>query len=106
MLYEHVVVVLKFFLMGSMPRLSGYINSMARAQKLYMEVNAPNEPAPLGNVDDNDAYDGDVNDAQSKQHYFVTQFLESNAKDTADAIRASCERPHLFQLLPPQESSL
>lgn len=29
---------------------------MGRAQQLYMRVNATNEPAPLGNVDDNDAY--------------------------------------------------
>jgi hypothetical protein len=79
---------------------------MGRAQQLYMRVNATNEPAPLGCVDDNDAFDGDVHDAQTKLHYFVTQYLESHAKDTAAAIRDTCERPDAFSLMPIQDSSL
>jgi hypothetical protein len=79
---------------------------MGRAQQLYMRVNATNEPAPLANVDDNDAYDGDVNDAQTKQHYFVTQYLQSHAQETAAAIRDKCERPNEFCLMPIEDSSL
>ncbi len=79
---------------------------MGRAQQLYMRVNATNEPAPLGNVDDNDAYEGDVNDAQTSQHYFVTQYLETHAKDTAAAIRNKCEKPESFSLMPIEDSSL
>jgi hypothetical protein len=105
MLYEHILVILKFFLMGSLSRVSDYINDMSRAQQRYMQNNAMNEPAPLCNVDDNDAFDGDVN-AVAKQHYFVTQYLEATAKDTADAIRATCERPDSFPEFPNEESSL
>ena len=50
MLYEHIVVVLKFFLMGSFPRVSKYVSDMARAQQPYLQVNAMNEPAPLGSI--------------------------------------------------------
>jgi hypothetical protein len=105
---------------------------MGRAQQLYMRVNATNEPAPLGNVDDNDAYvaffpqcvfvtmcfcnvrcsyDGDVTLAQTNQHFFVTQFMASHAttKETAAAIRDTCERPDAlshFALMPIEDSSL
>ena len=78
---------------------------MSRAQQRYMQTNATNEPAPLSNVDDNDAYDGDVN-AVAQKHYFVTQYLETTAKDTADAIRTKCEQPDSFLILPFEESSL
>ena len=81
-----------------------YINEMSRAQQRYMQTNATNEPAPLSNVDDNDAFDGDVN-AVARKHYFVTQYLETTAKDTADAIRTKCEQPD-FPVLPVEESSL
>jgi hypothetical protein len=50
MLYEHIVAVLKFFLMGSFPRVSKYVSDMARAQQPYLQVNAMNEPAPLGSI--------------------------------------------------------
>jgi hypothetical protein len=70
-----------------------------------MQTNAMNEPAPLSNVDDNDAFDGDVN-AVAPNHYFVTQHLEMAAKDTAAAIRTTCEHPDTFETLPVEESSL
>jgi hypothetical protein len=37
MLYEHVLVILKFVLMGSMSRFSQYINDMMRCHELYSQ---------------------------------------------------------------------
>ena len=34
-MYEHVLVILKFVLMGSMSRFSQYINEMMRCHELY-----------------------------------------------------------------------
>jgi hypothetical protein len=47
-----------------------------------------------------------VNDTQTSQHYFVTQYLETHAKDTAAAIRNKCEKPESFSLMPIEDSSL
>ena len=68
-----------------------------------MQLNAVNEPAPLGNVDDNDAYDGDIKAAQDNDHYFVIQYMDAKAKDTAAAIREKCDQPEQFLPLPQAE---
>jgi len=68
-----------------------------------MQLNAINEPAPLGSAEDNDAFEGDVKQAQDGEHYFVIQYMEAKAKDTAAAIREKCDQPDQFQLLPHAE---
>ena len=68
-----------------------------------MQLNAINEPAPLGSAEDNDAFEGDVKQAQDQEHYFVIQYMDAKAKDTAAAIREKCDQPDQFQLLPHAE---